>query len=194
VLSPNGGETVNIGTIRRLSWDATTAAPGIESVDLYLSRAGAAGPWELVAAGAPNTGNYDWTVTAPASGNCYLWVDARDYAGSIGSDISDAGFAVGSGALAVGPPPARASFELAPAAPNPARGLSWLSYVVPRRAHVRLTVLDVQGRELAVLAEGEREPGRYAASLDAASLPPGLHFIRLGAPGVELEQRVVVLR
>jgi len=65
---------------------------------------------------------------------------------------------------------------------------------VPRRAHVRLTLLDVQGRELAVLAEGERAPGRYAVSLDAAALAPGLDFVRMQAPGVDLKQRVVILR
>ena len=194
VLSPSGGETLNIGTVRRLSWNATAAAPGVESVDLYLSRAGAVGPWELLAAGALNTGHYDWTATGPASGNCYLWVDARDYAGNISSDISDAAFTIASEALAVGPPAAEASFVLAPVAPNPARGLSRFSYVVPRRARVRLTLLDLQGRELAMLADGEREPGRYAASLDAASLPPGLHFIRMQAPGVDLKQPVVTLR
>jgi hypothetical protein len=163
------------------------------SADLYLSRAGVGGPWELLAAGAPNTGHYDWTVSSPASGNCYLRVDSRDCAGSIGSDISDAGFTITSGALAVGPP-AEVSFALGAVSPDPARGPSRFSYVVPRHARVRLTLLDVQGRELAILAEGEREPGRYAASLDAATLPPGLHFIRMQAPGVDLTQRVVTLR
>src|SRR5207249_4197913 len=153
VLSPNGGETANLGTTRRLMWTATTLAPGVESVDLYLSRSGALGPWELLAAGAPNTGAYDWTVNGPASdGTCYLWVDARDYAGSIGSDISDAGFTIANGALAVDPPAPVTAFSLGPMAPNPIRGLSRLSYVVPRSARVRLTLLDVQGRELAVLA------------------------------------------
>jgi len=127
------------------------------------------------------------------AGNCFLRLDARDYAGTVGSKISDGGFAIASGALAVGPP-AEARFTLAPAAPDPACGLSRVSYVVPRQAHVRLTLLDLQGRELATLAEGEREPGRHSATLDAAALPPGLHFLRLQAPGVDLVQRVVTLR
>jgi len=195
VLSPNGGETAYIGTTRTLTWTATTAAPGVESVDLYLSRSGAIGPWELLAAGAPNTGAYDWTVSAPATpGTCYLRADARDYAGSIGSDISDAGFTIADGALAVGPTAPGSKFSLEPIAPNPVCGRSRLSYVVPRSARVRLTLLDVQGRELAVLADGRREAGRYALSLEAGMLRPGLHFVRLQAPDTDLKQRILILR
>src|SRR5262249_60191723 len=67
VLAPNGGENVNVGTTRRLTWTSTASTPGVESVDVYLSRSGAVGPWELLAAGAPNTGAYDWPGTAPTS-------------------------------------------------------------------------------------------------------------------------------
>ena len=73
-------------------------------------------------------------------------------------------------------------------------GRATLSYTVPHRAIVRVTLLDVQGRELTVLTQGAREAGRYTVSLEAASLPPGLHFVRLQAPGVDLRQRVVTLR
>jgi hypothetical protein len=184
VLAPDGGEGVNIGTVWRLFWTASAPAPGIQSVDLYLSRNGAMGPWELLAAGAANTGHYDWTVNAPASaGSCYLWVDARDYRGQIGSDITDAGFTIGSGLVGVGEPAAGATFELGPAAPNPVRWRSVLSYTVPRRSQVQLTLLDVQGRVVSRVFDGNREAGRYAVPLDAAGLAPGLYFVRLQARG-----------
>ena len=194
VLVPNGGEMINVGSTYRLSWSASTPDPGVESVDLYLSRSGAGGPWELIAAGVPNVSHYDWLVTGPTStGNCFLRVDARDYAGTIGSDVSDAGFTITSGGLAVGPG-GNAAFALEPVAPNPSRGRAQLSYVVPRESHVRLTLLDVQGRELAVMADATIEAGLHAVSLDAGALRPGLHFVRMQAPGVDLRQRFVVLR
>jgi hypothetical protein len=195
VLSPNGGEGVSIGTLRRLSWAASAPAPGIQSVDLYLSRNGAMGLWELLAAGAANTGHYDWTVTGPASaGSCYLWVDARDYAGQIGSDITDAGFTIGSSLVGVGGPAAIAAFELGPAAPNPVRWRSVLSYTVPRRSQVQLTLLDVQGRVVSRVFDGNREAGRYAVPLDAGGLAPGLYFVRLQARGADLRWRMVVIK
>ena len=84
VLSPNGSETLVAGSTHVLPWYATAAAPGVLSVDLYLS-----------AAGAPNTGAWDWVVAAPAaSGTCYWRVDARDCAGTVASDASNAGFSI----------------------------------------------------------------------------------------------------
>src|SRR5262249_60830207 len=65
VLAPNGGERVNVGSIYRLSWNATTSAPGVQSVDLYLSRGGAGGPPEVLGRGGPHHGQEHWTRPAP---------------------------------------------------------------------------------------------------------------------------------
>jgi trimeric autotransporter adhesin len=193
VLSANDGETANIGSLQELSWTATADYPGVQSVDVYLSRNGGTGPWELLAAGAPNTGHYDWKVTGPASsGTCYLRVDARDYAGQIGSDISDAGFTVGSSTAGGGG--AALSFALSPVAPNPVRGHGILSYAIPRRSQVRLTLLDVQGRVVSRVFDGEREAGRYTTPIEAGALSSGLYFARLQTEDVDLRQRVVVIK
>jgi len=85
-------------------------------------------------------------------------------------------------------------FALSPVAPNPLRSHAALAYVVPAAARVRLSVVDVQGREVERLADGMRAPGRYTAVLDAGRLAPGLYFVRLQAAGAELSRRVVVIR
>jgi hypothetical protein len=69
-----------------------------------------------------------------------------------------------------------------------------LSYTVPRRSQVQLTLLDVQGRVVSRVFAGNREAGRYTAPLDAGGLAPGLYFARLQARGVDLRRRVVVVR
>jgi len=195
VLSPNGGEGVNIGSTRRLSWSASAQAPGVQSVDVYLSRTGAAGPWELLAAGAANTGHYDWVVTAPVSaGSCYLRVDARDWTGQVGGDVADAGFTIGSGLLATDPPAGGLAFALERVAPNPVRGRATLTYAVPKSCPVRLTLVDVQGRVVSTVYEGVSEAGRHAATLDASGLAAGLYFARFQGPGADLRQRLVIIR
>ncbi|MEQ1834665.1 MAG: PQQ-binding-like beta-propeller repeat protein, partial [Candidatus Eisenbacteria bacterium] len=96
VVAPAPGTTLNTGSTYRLAWNASASAPGIQSVDVYLSRTGAAGPWKLLAAGAPNTGGYDWLVAGPnAIGTCFLRVDARDWQGRVVSHVSPAGFSIG---------------------------------------------------------------------------------------------------
>jgi hypothetical protein len=59
---------------------------------------------------------------------------------------------------------------------------------------VRLALLDVQGREVAVLDRGEREPGRRVTGVDTHSLRPGLYLVRLQAGRVEVYRPMIVVR
>jgi len=43
---------------------------------------------------------------------------------------------------------------------------------VPRAANVRLSVVDLQGREVAVLAEGVYSPGRHEIRWDGGTTRP----------------------
>jgi hypothetical protein len=78
--------------------------------------------------------------------------------------------------------------------PSPVRGSSVVRFDLPRRSHVRLSVHDVQGRELARLADDVREAGAYRIALDGAQLPAGLCFIRMRADGVDRTVRAVILK
>ena len=59
---------------------------------------------------------------------------------------------------------------------------------------MHLSLLDLQGREVAVLAEGMREPGRYTAALEASDLRAGIYFVRMRAKSVDLTRRLVVVK
>jgi hypothetical protein len=99
------------------------------------------------------------------------------------------------------PPPAPVAMAprvlaLAPPAPNPARGALRFSFDLPRAMRVRLEVLDVQGRMVAELAEGEFGPGRHERVWDRATgrgRAAGLYFVRLVTAEGRLVRRVVVL-
>jgi hypothetical protein len=86
------------------------------------------------------------------------------------------------------------AFALSPLSPNPSRGHSLLTFAVPTRTRVRLSLVDVQGREVAVLADGLRGPGRYTAALEASDLSAGMYFVRMQADGVNLTRRLAVVR
>jgi len=57
-------------------------------------------------------------------------------------------------------------------------------------------VVDVQGRQVAVLAEGLMAPGRYTTNWNGTSggnaAPVGLYFIRYQTPGQVLVKRLVL--
>lgn len=88
------------------------------------------------------------------------------------------------------------SFTLAPLHPNPSRGMVRAEFALPRETRVRLTVIDVQGREVAVLADGTFPAGRHAASWDAKAgrVPPGIYFVRLSTEDRAFIRRLVRAR
>jgi len=84
-------------------------------------------------------------------------------------------------------------FSLSPVAPNPSAGAAVrLRWAIPREARVRVTVLDVRGREVAVLAVGVEGVGWHSAAWNAAA--SGLYFLRMQAPGKDLVQRFAIIR
>jgi hypothetical protein len=92
-----------------------------------------------------------------------------------------------------------AEFELLGAGPNPGHGPVGIDYAVPREARVCLTVVDLQGRRVARLAEGTFPPGRYHAEWSGelergGPAPAGVYFIRYQAPGKDLVRRIVIAR
>jgi hypothetical protein len=78
--------------------------------------------------------------------------------------------------------------------PNPFSGRAAVSFVLPERADVRLSVYDGLGREVAVLVDGAREAGQYEAVLDGGALPAGVYLVRLTAGPFVQTQRVTLVR
>jgi hypothetical protein len=95
--------------------------------------------------------------------------------------------------LGVPPDPAtRASFGLR-ASPNPVHGPVTLRYMLPRAAQVRLRLLDVAGREEALLERGERSAGEHRLAWSARGHPAGIAFLELRVDDERVVKRVVVL-
>jgi photosystem II stability/assembly factor-like uncharacterized protein len=197
VVFPNGGETLNIGADANLQWSATDGVV-VASVDLELSRNGLAGPWETIATGVANTGSHLWNVTGPATLDALLRVTARDNSTNTALDVSDAVFRIRDPVVAAEPAEPAAAFALGSITPNPTAGTARIEYMVPTGSRVRVALLDIQGREIARIADGQHRAGHHVVVWDGMSrggpLRAGLYFVRLQAPGVERIQRLVVAR
>ncbi len=99
VAYPNGAEILFIGTPTTFTWTASDNV-AVTSVDVLLSRTGPAGPWETIASGVPNSGSYNWLVTAPTTGAAYARIVAHDAENNTAADLSDAAFTIASEATA----------------------------------------------------------------------------------------------
>ena len=62
--------------------------------------------------------------------------------------------------------------------PNPASDNTVIQLSVPRNGNVRLDIVDVLGRTVAVLLDGPQDPGEKRVSVDTSLLPPGLYRYR----------------
>jgi hypothetical protein len=83
---------------------------------------------------------------------------------------------------------------LAPAAPNPTRGETTLSFALARTAHVRVEIMDVAGRLVATPCDAQLPGGTHRVSWDTDEAASGVYFYRVGSGGEHLSGKFVVLR
>jgi len=65
---------------------------------------------------------------------------------------------------------------------------------LPRTSDARLSLYDIAGRRVAVVAEGEYAAGRHEVAFDAAGLPSGVYLLKLDADCGARTHRIVIAR
>ena len=163
-----------------------TGAPGGEGSAVALSQlvsglvSDTVYHWRLRTTGdSPFFPRSPWLSLA---GNAVTEADLRTAPGGTG-------IAAGSGAPALR--------WLGNAAPNPFTTATEIEYTLPAAGHLRLAVYDVQGRQVALLADGVRPAGNHTARWDGrdgqqAKLSAGVYFLRLEFNG-QVEARKITL-
>jgi hypothetical protein len=81
--------------------------------------------------------------------------------------------------------------------PNPTRSAMRIDYAIPRAGHVRLRILDVQGRTVATLCDEVQKAGRSQAIWTAGGTrgaASGLYFVRIDSGSGSVVRQAVVTR
>jgi len=80
-------------------------------------------------------------------------------------------------------------------APAPARGETYIAFTLPADGRVRVEVLDVTGRRVALLADGVRPAGQYEIrwSPRDSGAEAGVYFVRLASSSGTRVRRLVTL-
>jgi hypothetical protein len=114
-----------------------------------------------------------------------------------GAGEADLRMSVGS---AVETPVAASALFLAPCAPNPMLERGVIRYALPAAGPVRITMHDVEGRQVAVLVdEPEQAAGMHAVTWDGSGdsgdrVGAGVYFCRMEAAGAVRTERILVAR
>jgi len=78
--------------------------------------------------------------------------------------------------------------------PNPFNPTTTIRYELPRATDARLTVFDMQGRSVALLVNGRKEPGVHRTTFDGSALPSGIYFCRLQTANFQGTVKFVLVR
>ncbi|MEO7868845.1 MAG: FlgD immunoglobulin-like domain containing protein [Candidatus Eisenbacteria bacterium] len=139
-------------------------------------------------------------VSDGLNGAYLLWEDRRDAPGSA-IDVYVMRFTnegqVGA-TTGAEPPHPPAAITLSAPRPNPARAMVAFDLALPMSARSRVEVLDLAGRSVALLHDGELEAGPHALQwngrdAEGRRASPGVYLVRARANGGEIAKRIVLL-
>jgi hypothetical protein len=85
-------------------------------------------------------------------------------------------------------------FFVNPNYPNPFNPTTKIKFGLPKAAFVKLTVYDILGREVAILANEQLKAGEFEADWDASSFPSGVYFYKMEAGEFVKTSRMVLVK
>lgn len=137
-------------------------------------------------------------VSDGSNGAFLMWEDHRDYGANL-VDVYVTRFTregvVGS-TVDVVPPQVLPGLTMSAPRPNPATARTWFDLTLPAAARARVEVLDLTGRLLAVLHDGELAAGTHVLHWDGRDrgrhlVPPGVYLVRARAANAAAARRIV---
>ncbi|MEW6507707.1 MAG: T9SS type A sorting domain-containing protein [Bacteroidota bacterium] len=88
------------------------------------------------------------------------------------------------------------SFALEQNYPNPFNPTTTIRFSLPQSGHVTLKVYDILGREVAILVDEYKRPGRYSSTFYTlrSTLPSGVYFYQLTAGNFYQVRKAILIR
>ena len=172
LAGPASGATVDHDTVT-VSWHPSSPSVEIYWIDHALDS-------QFTFVGTDSTADTSVVIRQLVVNKTYYWrVRARNAGGwSPYSDVRSFDVVVADVPGQNGVPK---SFAVSQNYPNPFNPTTMISGQWPVTSVVRLSVYDVLGREVAVLANGQYPAGTYTFTFDARGLSSGVYFYRLTA-------------
>ena len=93
-----------------------------------------------------------------------------------------------------GLPPVPETHYLSPAFPNPFNSFTTVRFGLPTSGPVEISVWDMHGRKVDVIASGEMRPGRYEAVWNAEGQTSGIYLIRFQTTNFSSMRKAILIR
>jgi len=181
-LFEGGGPGKRDGEMDQLWVTGAVALAGTLRVDVAPGAAPEVGDRFPIVTGASLSGQFDAVVADPT-------VDVAVEYDATGAELVITGLPV-----AVDDAVAPAAFALSPVAPNPFNPRAEFSLRLPTTQHVKLRVVDLRGRVIATLYEGELAGDcEHRFVLDGTRWPSGVYLVQAAGEGVSATRKIVLV-
>ena len=200
VTAPNGGEIWPVRSQQNITWSRTDGCSNVVKIELlhrtpvHSSRKDIYRACRTIAAAAPNTGSYAWTVQRCGGVSSEYKVQITDLA-SGASDRSDGSFSISrTHQLA-----ARLLEPEGLALPVPFRPGSPIQFGLRETGQVRMTIYDVLGRRIRTLVDGTVSAGDQEVLWDARTdegddAPSGIYYLEINFGDRQMGSKLLVIR
>lgn len=83
--------------------------------------------------------------------------------------------------------------------PNPFNPFTVINYIVPVNSNhqiqnVRLTVYDLNGKEISTLVNGKQSAGSYSVGFNGSQIPSGIYFYELRTGKFSLSRKMILIK
>ncbi len=85
-------------------------------------------------------------------------------------------------------------FNLSQNYPNPFNPQTTIEYQLPKRTHVLLKVIDINGREILTLVNGEQPQGNYQIKYESHNLSSDTYLYRLETDSQILCKKMLIFK
>ncbi|MBN2172388.1 MAG: T9SS type A sorting domain-containing protein [Candidatus Krumholzibacteriota bacterium] len=192
---PRGNEAFHASAVQTLRWSAAHIGGEPASIALELSTAGPDGPWVPLAAGLPDAGHWQWTVSGEPTEIAHLRVTLTQAGESVAA-VSRAFRILPGGATPVAETPGAAGLTRLQLLANPVRERARFTLETPsgRVGGGRVAIYDVAGRRVAALV-AQGNPEWDLRDENGRRVPAGIYLARIegGASAATAGTRIVVL-
>jgi hypothetical protein len=194
LLAPEVGAALYGGEVETFSWRISEAnlpmqpRPLLMSIDIDGQEAFR----DTLATVSGQEQSLDWLVPENSSDDCRWYLALTDAYGNTAESEGGPHVIVMDGSPAVDTLPERLVF--APNHPNPFNPATRFRFALPAAGELRLSVHDLNGREVALLWNGQREAGWWEIDWRPTGLPSGVYFARLRQGDEVLSRKVLLLK
>lgn len=76
--------------------------------------------------------------------------------------------------------------------PNPASASTEIAYTLHEQSAVDIRLVDVTGRDVAVISQGQQSAGTYRETFNTATLPDGLYIVRMQVGKATITRQLII--